>query len=111
MEYMSDTKGTMEKVYLDIVVSSEDFAQIAWIMKKKDLADQVLHTYRFPNESDPTVVKAFFQAGMDNFAQAQVEEQSWWMKAIQTYKISQETYFDTAIGKFYRFSTRKPDDL
>ena len=101
---MNDTKADQKKMKrtdLDVVLSKEDFDQISFILKKRNIANQASQTTAFPKETEQGVIAAFYKAAFDSFAEAQVLEQRWWEDMSTKYEFKDKVFFDIDTKKFY----------
>lgn len=100
---MSDTEEKkMVRVNLEQKVTKEEYDSITIILKKKAIAERAVQTSAFPKDTEQNVMKAFYQAGLDNFAEAQTLEQRWWRDISERYPFNEKVYFDTDTGQFYK---------
>jgi hypothetical protein len=98
---MPETDKKMKRVNLDKQITQDDYDKISGILKRKLAAERAIQTSIFPKETEQRVIKAFYQAGLDNFADAQSEELRWWNQASSTYQLPPQTFFDMDNGVFY----------
>ena len=60
----------MKRVNLDKRVTKEEYDSISVILKKKAISERAVQTLQFPKDTESNVMKAFYQAGFDNYAEA-----------------------------------------
>ena len=99
---MADNQTQMKRVNLDTQITVDEYDSITVILKRKNIAEHAMQTLQFPKDTDQAAMKAFYQAGFDNFAQAQGDEQKWWREMSQKYGLDNKTYFDIRTGQFYK---------
>jgi CXXX repeat modification system protein len=100
---MSDTVEKKKvRVNLDQKVTKEEYDAISVILKKKVIAERAVQTSAFPKDTEQNVMKAFYQAGLDNYAEAQTQEHRWWRDISEKYTFTEKVYFDVDTGQFYK---------
>jgi hypothetical protein len=90
------------KKYLDVILKDEDVAAIRLIILKKEMGQAALQRKEFDPDVKPEAMTAYYRAALDMYAEAQHDQNMWWKKMNEEYKLPLNGIsLDLTIERFY----------
>jgi hypothetical protein len=97
------------KTFLDVIPTAEEVGAMKLTLIKKAVAKAGMDNRTFQDGVDQAIMSAYFQAAMNNYAEAQHVENEWWKMMSDKYKLVDGTFLDFDVGRFYTVAKQTED--